>query len=89
MWACFTPTPDLTPYAAIAARYDLKEKNKDKTALARQTATFNLVQIDAAPDREFNEVIWKTVHGEHSIMPSPVRSAFIKPIPETEEGDDD
>ncbi|HQQ82290.1 MAG TPA: bifunctional YncE family protein/alkaline phosphatase family protein [Cyclobacteriaceae bacterium] len=89
MWECFTATPDFSPYAAIAARYNLNEKNKDKTALARQTATFNLVQIDAAPDREFNEVIWKTVHGEHSAMPSPVRSAFIKPIPETEDGDDD
>jgi hypothetical protein len=33
---------------------------------------------DRIPDLVFSEVIWKAVKGEHSVMPAPRRSAFIK-----------
>ncbi len=88
MWECFTSTADLSSFKSKAATYDLNEMNKKKTALSRQTALFNLTDIDAAPDKEFNEVIWKTVKGINSKMPSPVRSAFIRPIKEGDEDDD-
>ncbi len=87
MWECFMATSVMTPYQAKATTYDLKEMNKDNTAIARQSAAFNLAVMDAAPDREFNEVIWKTVKGLNSQMPSPVRSAFIKPIAESDDDD--
>jgi hypothetical protein len=41
---------------------------------------------DAAPDVEFNEIIWKAVRGADSQMPAPVRSAFVRVI---EDDDDD
>lgn len=88
MWECFTATPDTTPYKLKPATYNIKEMNTDNTAIARRSAEFNLAVMDAAPDLEFNEVIWKTVKGLNSIMPSPVRSAFIKHS-EEQEGDDD
>ena len=86
MWECFTATPVLTSYEAKAATYNLKEMNIQQTAIARRSAEFNLAVMDAAPDLEFNQVIWKTVKGLDSEMPSPRRSAFIRPI---ESGDDD
>ena len=64
------------------------EMNKKQTAIAKRSAEFNLTIMDAAPDREFNEVIWKTVKGLNSQMPSPIRSAFVKPIAESEVDDD-
>ncbi len=88
MWECFTATPDTTPYKLKPATYNIKEMNTANTAIARRSAEFNLAVMDAAPDLEFNEVIWKTVKGLNSIMPSPVRSAFIKHS-EEHEGDED
>jgi hypothetical protein len=41
--------------------------------------------MDAAPDNEFSEVIWKAVKGINSRMPAPKRSAFIKPLEEDED----
>ena len=86
MWECFVSTPDLTAYKSKSAGYNLQEINPKATVLSRQTEKFNLIIVDAAPDRELNEVIWKTVKGVNSQMPSPVRSAFIRPIAD---GDDD
>ena len=80
MWECFTASPDLTAYQSKAATYNLTEMNKASTSLAKRTAEFDLTAIDAAPDLEFNEVIWKTIKGLDSDMPMPVRSAFIIPV---------
>lgn len=85
MWECFTATPDLTPYQTKATTYDIKEMNKKLTAIAKRSAEFNLAVMDAAPDLEFNEVIWKTIKGLDSKMPSPVRGAFILHQAESEE----
>ena len=85
MWECFTPTVDLTPYQWKPATYDIKEKNTQHTAIAKRSSEFNLAVMDAAPDLEFNEVIWKTIKGLNSTMPSPVRSAFILHFEENEE----
>src|SRR6185295_11585284 len=88
MWECFTATPDVTAYQPKAATYNIKEMNKKSTALAIRSAEFNLAEIDAAPDLEFNEVIWKTIKGLDSEMPTPVRSAFITLVKSGDEDDD-
>ena len=44
---------------------------------------------DAAPDIEFNEIIWKSVKGASSPMPAPVRSAFVRTIKDDDDDDDD
>jgi hypothetical protein len=36
----------------------------------------NFEDADAAPDMEFNEIIWKAIRGSDSAMPAPVRSVF-------------
>jgi hypothetical protein len=88
MWECFTSSAVMTPYQAKPATYDVHEMNKKLTAIARRSAEFNLTMMDAAPDLEFNQVIWKTVKGLDSEMPVPVRSAFIKHLNENEDEDD-
>jgi hypothetical protein len=85
MWECFTANADVTPYQWKSATYDLKEMNTQHTTIAKRSAEFNLSVMDAAPDLEFNEVIWKTIKGLNSTMPSPVRSAFILHFEEKEE----
>lgn len=84
MFACFTNTPTLTPYTHIPARVDLDAKNTAMTEPARQSEKIDLRYADKIDDRLFNEIIWKTVKGEHSVMPAPRRGAFL-----TVAGDDD
>jgi YVTN family beta-propeller protein len=87
MWECFGPTPDNTVYTALPASYDLHEKNVRITMLSKRSEQFNLAVEDAAPDIEFNSIIWKTIRGISNEMPSPRRSAFVRPA--TGEEDDD
>jgi len=87
MWECFIASPDLKPFTAIGATYNIHEMNVEVSSISRKSAGFNLAVMDAAPDLEFSEVIWKAVKGLESEMPAPVRSAFIKPMKEDEEGE--
>jgi len=77
MWECFTATPDLSPYSSLDATYDIREMNTAENDISRLSASFNLDVMDAAPDHLFSQVIWKTVKGLDSEMPTPVRAAFI------------
>ena len=40
----------------------------------------NLAEADLAPELELNEIIWKSVRGPASVMPPPVRAAFVKAL---------
>ncbi len=83
----FTATPDFTPYTAKPANINVNERNTAMNKLAIESAKFNLAVEDAAPDIPFNEIIWKAVKGENSVMPAPRHSAFIK-VAEKEKDDD-
>ncbi|MBL7849013.1 MAG: bifunctional YncE family protein/alkaline phosphatase family protein [Cyclobacteriaceae bacterium] len=85
MWECFTAVPDATPYKSLPARYNLWEMNTKENQLSRLSSSFNLEEVDAAPDLAFSEVIWKAIRGESSVMPAPVRSAFVVPVPEDDD----
>ena len=63
--------------APMDATYDIHEMNTEESVISRLSDSFNLEEIDAAPDLLFSEVIWKTVRGLDSEMPAPVRAAFI------------
>lgn len=82
MWRCFTSEPDLTPFSSIAPKVDLNAKNEKLTASAVKSMSFDFSKEDRIPDLLFSEVIWKAVKGEHSEMPAPVRSAFLKAFSE-------
>ncbi len=78
MYASFMATPDLTPYTCRPARHDLFERNPDKAVGQLRSNELDFSIQDAIPDVELNEIIWKSLHGEHSEMPAPVRSAFVQ-----------
>ncbi len=80
MFASFGGKPDLTPYAARPAKYSLTELNPVDGPGAQRSLEMNFDEADAAPDIELNEIIWKSIKGATSVMPAPVRSAFVRPI---------
>ncbi|MBC7653164.1 MAG: glutaminyl-peptide cyclotransferase [Oligoflexus sp.] len=84
---CFTDKPNFKPYQYIKSNIDLNEKNVAVNGSATKSASFNLAKEDAIPDLELNEVIWKSIKGENSIMPAPRRSAFV--VTEKKKKDDD
>ncbi|WP_233219245.1 bifunctional YncE family protein/alkaline phosphatase family protein [Adhaeribacter arboris] len=88
MFGCFSPQADLTGYTAKQAQVDLEERNVVWNKSAERSEHFNLAAEDSAPDLDLNEVVWKSVKGEDSVMPAPRRSAFLKVKIEEEEEDD-
>jgi hypothetical protein len=88
LYACFTPTPDFTPYTAKSATWPLGEMNPDGAPMQHRSAQLNLEREDSNPDVLFNEIIWKSVRGADSEMPAPVRAAFVRPRGEREGADD-
>ncbi|HZS08996.1 MAG TPA: beta-propeller fold lactonase family protein [Blastocatellia bacterium] len=86
MFNSFTDKADLTKFKSLPARVDLNEKNPPNAPGAQRSAQLDFSKEDAAPDVEFNEIIWKAVRGADSQMPAPVRSAFVRVI---EDDDDD
>ncbi len=82
LYECFTATPDYRPYVCKPATYPLDEKNGPKAPMSKESALLNLEREDSNPDVWFNEIIWKSVHGPDSVMPAPVRAAFVWPTSE-------
>ncbi len=77
LYDCFNNTPDLMPYTAKPAQVDLEQRNIANNESSRRSQFFNLAKEDKVPDLDLNEVIWKYVKGENSVMPAPKRSAFV------------
>jgi len=89
MWRCFTKNADYSSFKARPSNVNLDDRNAAVDSdLQRRSDAFDLTGEDRVPDLEFNEVLWKTVKGEHSEMPAPRRGAFLK-YPEEEEGKKD
>jgi hypothetical protein len=79
MYASFTNQPDVAPFKARPARVDLNERNRRDAPMAEASAKLDLDIEDRNDDILFNEIIWKAVKGKDSVMPPPVRSAFVVP----------
>jgi DNA-binding beta-propeller fold protein YncE len=86
MRAAFRPGPDLTPYAAVPARTDLREMNPPGTRAAALSARLDLSREDANDDREANRALWAAVRGDDRTMPAPVHAAFVRSMP-SDDGD--
>jgi YVTN family beta-propeller protein len=87
LYNCFNTTPDTALYIAKPAQVDLEQRNIADNQSTKKSQSFNLAKEDKVPDLELNEVIWKYVKGESSVMPAPKRSAFV--ILEKKKKDDD
>jgi DNA-binding beta-propeller fold protein YncE len=87
MYASFQAKPDLTPYEHRPAGVDLQARNPDSGWGVERSAALDFSREDAADDILLNEIVWKSVRGEESRMPPPVRASFV--IARGEEDDDD
>ena len=72
VFAAFGTKPDLTPFTALPAQYDVNEMNPPTAFGAQASAQMNFAEPDRAPVRALNEIIWKSVMGASSPMPPPV-----------------
>jgi len=77
MWRCFTAKPDFSPFKSLEPGVSLDTRNAWVEPLSRISETWNLAKIDAVPEREFNEVLWKAIKGLDSEMPAPRRAAWL------------
>lgn len=78
LWRSFSKTPNLKPFQSLPPNVDISEVNKKDGILARRSRAFDFSREDRINDFEFSEVIWKGIKGEHSVMPAPKRSAFVR-----------
>lgn len=88
LYDCFTSKPDFTPYTTKPAQVNLEQRNIAVNESSKRSELFNFAKEDAAPDIDLNEVVWKYVKGEASVMPAPKRSAFVILEPKKEQDDD-
>ena len=70
--------PDFNSYNVIKPLIDINAKNLAAAYGSTECKQFNFAREDAAPEQEFNKILWKAIKGKNSIMPPPVRSAFVK-----------
>jgi YVTN family beta-propeller protein len=85
LFGAFAAKPDPTPYDVRPARVDIKERNREDAPGAQASLRMNMIEADLAPERELNEILWKSVKGADSVMPPPVRAAFVRPVAEGED----
>jgi YVTN family beta-propeller protein len=88
MWRSFTASADMTPFKAMPVTVNLDEKNTKNTESAKLSNTLDFSKEDTIPDMVLSEIVWKAVKGEHSAMPAPRRSAFVK-VADNDEDDSD
>lgn len=86
-YECFTGKVNNEPFKVLPVRVDMNARNIAVNKSSRRSEFFNLAKEDQVPDRDMNEVIWKSIKGENAIMPAPKRSAFV--ILQPKKGDDD
>lgn len=89
MYGAFQSKPVLTSYTKRDARISIDEKNDPSAPGAAASLAMNLEEADRAPDLELNEIIWKSIRGAGSTMPPPVRAAFVRPLAEEDEEEDE
>jgi hypothetical protein len=77
MFNAFETKPNLRPYDALAPNVDLNEPNPQVGMDTKVSQHMDFSQEDLVDDRLLNEVIWRSVRGEKSLMPAPTRAAFV------------
>jgi YVTN family beta-propeller protein len=85
MFNSFQSKPDLSPYTALPANVDLEALNGEHAWGGK--IEMNFAKEDAADDLLLNEIIWRSVRGEESPMPPPVRAAFVFSHPKADDDD--
>jgi len=75
----FGSSPDLTPYNAILPDKKLIGQKNSRTAYgAQRSRQMNFARADDAPEEALNEILWHSIQGRHSPLPS-IRRGWVRP----------
>jgi hypothetical protein len=83
-----TNKPDFESYDVTKPLIDINQTNLASAYGSAESEKLNFTREDAVPDRIFNEILWKAIKGKNSVMPAPVRSAFVKIVHKADKDDD-
>ena len=83
-----TDKPDFNPYEVTKPLIDINQTNLASAYGSALCEKLNFTKEDAVPDNLFNEILWKAIKGKNSVMPAPVRSAFVKVVHKKDKDDD-
>lgn len=72
MYGSFGTQPVVTSFNVIQPLIDVDAKNTKDSYGANDSSRMNLKDVDRAPMYALNEIIWKSIKGKDSVMPSPV-----------------
>ena len=86
MYASFGAAPVATQFDAIPPLIDVNAKNTSQSYGAGESSKMNFSEPDRAPMHSLNEILWKSVKGEDSVMPAPVHR--FRPLIDADESDD-
>ena len=89
MYNAMQATPNPAPFVHLAPRIPLDEKNDSLAYGAEASMRMNLAEADVAPERELNEILWRSIKGPHAVVPPAVRSAFVRRVSGADADDDD
>jgi YVTN family beta-propeller protein len=89
MYGAFQATPVLTAFTKREPKISLEERNDASAPGAAASMAMNLEEADRAPDLELNEIVWKAVRGKDSVMPPPVRAAFIRRLADDDDEEEE
>jgi YVTN family beta-propeller protein len=89
MWRCFANKVNPIPFKSIEAGVDLDAKNVAVNSSSRKSQNLDFSKPDVIDDKLFSEIIWKTVRGEKSVMPTPRRGAFVKLVKKEDKDEDE
>ncbi len=80
LWRCFGTEPNMTPFQALPANVNLRDRNMAVNEWSRKSAGLDLTREDRVPDKLFNEILWRGIKGTQATMPAPSRAAFVKVV---------
>ena len=72
MYASFGSESVVTPFNVIKPKIDVNATNAKDAPSANVSLKMDFSDLDRAPMSALNDVIWKSVKGEDSVMPAPV-----------------
>ena len=87
LYASFGTVAESTPFTVIPPMIDVNAKNTNKSYGAEESKKMDFSDVDRAPMHALNAIIWKSIKGADSPVPSPVHR--FRPLIDPGEGSGD
>lgn len=87
MYNAFDKWANLKPFDALPPGVNLDARNIAMNRDAETSGKQDFSKADAVDDQLLNELIWRAVRGQDSVMPAPVRAAFVMAQPKKDDDD--